>query len=151
MKVIRVSEVHGLHGTASTSISQEATLEDVIRKFANEPSIRGVFLVDKEQRFAGMVSRIAILKWAEFRLSKKWENHPPDSETKETFGSVKASHLARGDRRSFGVKESDSIEEAFTKMINTGEDVIPVLDEEGRITGDLSLSEVLLKVIEGSK
>jgi CBS-domain-containing membrane protein len=56
--------------------------------------------------------------------------------------------LARGDWRSLGVKESDTLETAFNQMMNFGEDVIPVLDSEGRILGDLRLSEVLLQAVE---
>jgi len=33
-------------------------------------------------------------------------------------------------------------------MMSLGEDVIPVIDEDGRIIGDFRLSEVLLKAIE---
>jgi hypothetical protein len=46
------------------------------------------------------------------------------------------------------VKESDTLETAFNQMMNFGEDVIPVLDSEGRILGDLRLSEVLLQAVE---
>ena len=148
MKAIMVNEVYQLHGTASVSITEEASLGDVIYRFAHEPGIRGVFLVDEELRFAGIVSRIAIMKWAEFQLFGKHKGNIPASEITSLVDLTKARYLARGDWRSYGVKESDTLEEAFTKMMSFGEDIVPVLDEDGKIIGDLRLSEVLLKALE---
>ena len=62
MNTILVREVYQLHGTASISVTKEVPLEDIISRFAHEPGIRGVFLMDEEQRFAGIISRAAIMK-----------------------------------------------------------------------------------------
>ena len=148
MKTILVKEVYQLHGTASISVTEEVLLEDIISRFAHEPGIRGVFLIDEKQRFAGIVSRTAIMKWAEFQLFGKWKNGVPAPEVTHLVDSVKAKNMARGDWRSYGVKEFDTLEEAFNQMMSFGEDVIPVLDEDGRIIGDLRISEVLLKALE---
>ena len=148
MKTILVKDVYLLHGTASVSVTDEVLLEEIIYRFAHEPGIRGVFLIDKEQRFVGMVSRLAIMKWAEFQLFGKWKRGVPASEITHLVDSTKAKNVARGDWRSVGVKEEDTLEKAFNQMMMLGEDVLPVLDEDGRIIGDLRLSEVLLKAIE---
>jgi len=87
-------------------------------------------------------------KWAEFQLFGKWKNGIPAPEIANLFDLVKAKHLAHGDWHSLGIKECDTLEKAFELMMRLGEDVIPVLDEDGKIIGDLRLSEVLLKVIE---
>lgn len=148
MKTILVKDVYQLHGTASITVTEEILLEDIIYRFANEPGIRGVFLTDEEQKFAGMISRMAIMKWAEFQLFGKIKKEIPASEVTKLVDEIKAKYLARGDWRSLGVKEWDTLEKAFNQMMMFGEDVIPVIDEDGRIIGDLRLSEVLLKVIE---
>ena len=151
MKTILVKDVYQLHGTASISVTEEMPLEDIIYRFAHEPAIRGAFLIDEEQRFAGIISRLAIIKWAEFQLFGKWKSGIPAAEITNLVDTVKAKYLARGDWRSFGVKEWDTLEKAFNQMMMLGEDVIPVIDEDGRIIGDLRLSEVLLKTIEVGK
>lgn len=148
MKTIRVEEVYRLHGTASASLPEDVPLKEVIARFAHEPGLRAVFLIDAEQRFAGVVTRIAIMKWAHFQLFGRWRTEISASATSQVVDSARAEHLARGDWRSLGVKESDTLETAFNQMMNFGEDVIPVLDSEGRIIGDLRLSEVLLKAVE---
>jgi len=88
------------------------------------------------------------MKWAEFQLFGKWKRGVPASEITHLVDSAKAKNVARGDWRSVGVKEEDTLEKAFNQMMMLGEDVLPVLDEDGRIIGDLRLSEVLLKAIE---
>ncbi len=147
VKKILVKEVHALQGTASITIPDDATLEYAISRLANEPGCRGVFLVDNQQRFSGIISRSAIMKWAEFQLFSKWKS-AASKEILETIGNVKAKSLARGDWRSLGVLESDKLQKAFDQMMLYNEDVIPVLDADGKIIGDLRLSEVLLKVID---
>ena len=151
MKDISVRDVYKLHGTATIAMDEESALEDIIARFANEPSIRGVFLVDEEQRFAGVISRSAILKWADYQLYGKWKAGVPSSEVTNKISAVKAKYLARGDWKSLGVKEGDNLAEAFKQMMSFGEDVVPVIDKDGRIIGDLRLSELLLKAIEAGR
>jgi len=48
-------------------------LKDIISKFAHEPGIRGVFLIDEDQRFVGIISRMVIMKRTEPQLFGKWK------------------------------------------------------------------------------
>lgn len=41
------------------------------------------------------------------------------------------------------LKKSDTIQTALDKMIDSEEDIIPVLNAQGKILGDLRLSEIL--------
>ena len=60
---------------------------------------------------------------------------------------TKAKDLAHGEWSSLGVKEADTLQTALNQMVEYQEDVIPVLDDEGRILGDLRISEVLFKAL----
>ena len=68
LRITPVSEVYRLHGTASAIIPEDSPLETVITRFAGEPSLRGMFLVDSMRRFAGVVTQIDLLKWAHLML-----------------------------------------------------------------------------------
>ena len=46
MKTIRAEEVYRLHGTASASLPEDVPLKEVIARFAHEPGLRAVFLID---------------------------------------------------------------------------------------------------------
>ncbi|MEQ4489892.1 MAG: CBS domain-containing protein [Dehalococcoides mccartyi] len=61
---------------------------------------------------------------------------------------VQAKSVARGDWKSFGLKPNDTLQNAFQRMIQSGEDILPVVDDDGRVIGDLLLSEILMKAIE---
>ena len=63
----------------------------------------------------------------------------------------KAKDLVSGDPKAITVKETDTLQTALDKMLDHEEDVLPVVDNERRILGDLRLSEVLLKAIEVGK
>lgn len=151
MKNTLVKDVYELHGTASAIMNQDCTLKEVVTRLANEPGTRGIFLVDQNGRFSGIVSRTAIIKWAEFQLFSKQQDGDVPDEITDMITNIPARNLARGERHSLGVFESDTLQKAFEQMVKYGEDVIPVLDIEGRVTGDLSLPEILLTVTDHDK
>ena len=73
------------------------------------------------------------------------------SEFYHIVDAKKAKDIAKSFGRSQGVKETDNLQTALDKMVTTEEDVLPVIDDQGKILGDLRLSEVLLKAIEVGK
>jgi len=148
MKSILVKDVYQLHGTATVAISKEELLSEVISRYAYEPGLRGTFLVDSEHRFAGIITRIAIMKWAQYMLVGGTKREISVREVLDAITSTKAKNLARGDYKSLRVRENDTLQTALDQMEDSGEDVLPVLDEDGRILGDIRLSEILLKAFE---
>jgi len=56
MRSIMVSEVYKLHGTATASVPEDTSLEDVISRFAYEAGLRGIFLTDSFQRLVGIIT-----------------------------------------------------------------------------------------------
>jgi CBS domain-containing protein len=145
---LSVKDVYLLHGTASVVADEEVTLERLINIYATNPAVRGVFLVDTEKRFAGMVSRLAIQKWAEYQLFGKWKNKGDFSAVSDLVGGIKARELAHGGWPATGLRETNRLEDAFVRMMDIGEDILPVVDDEGHVIGDLRLSEILLKAVE---
>ena len=152
MKMIRVEEVYKLYGMASVLMEKDISLEEVITKFTHDPGCRAVFLVDSLQRFAGIITRIDLMKWMHRRVFGQEEMR-----TLSVGGvlrlviDTKVKDLAQGEWRSLGVNESDTLQTALNQMVEYQEDVIPVLDEEGHILGDLRISEVLFKALTVGK
>ena len=152
MKTIRVEEVYRLHGTATASVPDDVPLEYVISRFAHEPGLRGMFLVDSHQRLAGIITRTDLMKWVHLQLfGGKGRHELMVSEFLRIVDARKARDLVRGDQHAVAVKETDTLQTALDKMLDYEEDVLPVLDIGGRILGDLRLSEVLLKAIKAGK
>ena len=149
MKTIQVEEVYRLHGTATDTIPEDTSLEHIISRFAHEPGLRGVFLIDARQRFSGVITRADLMKWAHFQLfGGKGRHDIAISDFFRIVDAKKAKDLVSGDPKAITVKETDTLQTALDKMLDYEEDVLPVVDKERRILGDLRLSEVLLKAIE---
>jgi CBS domain-containing protein len=152
MKTIQVGEVFRLHGDASIKVSEDVSIEYVLAYLGQEQHIRGIFLVDEAQKFKGVISSADIRKWVHIELfGGKGRHEIPISTFYRIAGAKKARDLASSDYLSLGVRETDSLQTALDKMLDYEEDIIPVLDSEGHILGDLRLSEVLLKALEVGK
>jgi CBS domain-containing protein len=152
MKKIQVSEVFELHGNASIIVSEDVSFEYVLAYLGHEQHIRGVFLVNADQQFKGVITSADIRRWAHIELFGGMGRHEIRlSDFLRMADAKKAKDLARGDYHSLGVRKTDSLQIALDKMLDFEEDIIPVLDNEGHILGDLRLSEVLLKALEFGK
>lgn len=149
MEAIRVMDVYQSHGMASVSIPENMPLAHVVSRFALDPNLRAVFLIDSDARFTHMLSRFDLLKWAHLRLFKgKGIREMKVADFVRITEAKEVKSLARRDEHSFSIKESDTLRTALNRMIEYQEDIIPVLDEDRRVLGDLRLSEVLLKTLE---
>jgi len=149
MKPILVEEVYHLSGPAWISVPERTPLQEVVTRLAREPELRAIFLVDSHQRFAGTIRRADLLKWLYFQLfGKLGVEKGSTGEILHLSFATKAKDLARGDWRYFGVKPSDTIQIALERMVAYGDAIIPVLDNEGKILGDLRVTEILMKALE---
>jgi len=138
-----VMDVYKLHGSATVSMPADTSLEDAIGTLVREPSLRGIFLIDSKQKLVGTLTRINLIRWAHLNLTGgKGRHEIPISEFFRIVDARKAVDLANRDRGLF-IKESDTLQAALDKMLDYEEEVLPVLGSDGKILGDLRLSEVL--------
>jgi len=151
MKTIQVEEVFRLHGMASVSVDENIPLKDVVSRFASDSSLRGIFLVNSRLQFAGVITRADLLKWSIIRLLKGRIDVVSTEEAQRIVFATKAKDLKKEDWLLLGVRETDTLQTALKQMIDNEEGIIPVLDSKGKILGDLSFDEVLLKAIEISQ
>lgn len=149
METIRVADVYHLYDMAAVAIPEDVSLRDVIAKFAFDPNLRAIFLYDQNQKFTCMLSRVDVMRWAHLQLFKgKGMNVITISDFFRIKVAREAKGLTRWEMSTFSVRVSDTLRTALKRMIEYEEDIIPVLDEDDRIVGDLRLSEVLLKTLE---
>ena len=149
METIKVKEVYQLHGKSSMSVPEDTDLDYVVALFGHERHLQGVFVVDSNSRLVGIVSRFDLLRWTQLQLygGKKMKKIPA-SELLDVLKATKIKDLEMLNSRSFSLKENDTLQAALDLMIGYEQDIIPVLDSEGRTIGDLSLSELLSKALE---
>jgi CBS-domain-containing membrane protein len=152
MNTIQVADVYKLHGNASITVAEDVSLEYILTYLGHEQGIRGIFLVDSKKKFSGVITSADIRNWAHIKLfGGKGRHEIRISDFYRIANAEKARDLVRGDYRSLGVRETDNLQTALDRMLDSEEDIIPVLDREGHILGDLRLSEVLLKALEVGK
>lgn len=154
METIKVSDVYDPQHMDTAIVPEDDSMEDIIAKLADDPCLRGVFLVDSLQRFAGVITRADLLKWAYLQFGRPVGSGGVHISRRDIFNFVhsgKAQDVARGDWRTLGVRPNDNLEEALRQMFNNDAIDIPVLDQDGKILGDLRLSQVLREAIEAAK
>lgn len=149
MKSIKIREIFDPARTLSVTVPETETLENVIVKFAADARLRGVFLMDSKKRFAGVITRSDLLRWAALKLRR---GHDIEELTAghilTLVTATRARDLAKGDWLTLGVKLEDDLGKALDQMLENDEIDIPVIDDEGRILGDIKISEVLLKAVQ---
>jgi CBS domain-containing protein len=144
MDRILVADVYRIHDNAIAKVDADLSLKDAIGTLARNPSLRGVFLVDTEFKFVGLMTRVNLLRWAHFNLSgTKDRPEIPVAEIFKIIDAHRAREVATYGHTSYSVRENDTLHVALDKMLDAEEDVIAVLDDEGKVLGDLRLSEVL--------
>ena len=152
MKTISVGEVYRIHGTATDTVREETPLEKVIERFAKEPGLRGVFVVNTRRQFSGVVTRSDLIRWTHYSLfGGKGRQDVSISEFYRVVDAVRVKDLMNPGMQALAVKETDSLQTALDKMLDYEEDLLPVVDNDYRILGDLRISEVLFHSIEAGK
>ena len=147
-----VSEIYRLHGTASAVIPENTPLETVIARFAAEPSLRGMFLIDTTQRLSGVVTRIDFLKWSHLKFfGGKGRSSFTVSEFYSFVDAKEAKDICRCTGLPLGIRENDTLQSALGKMLDNEEDVLPVINSRGEIVGDLRISEILSWILTNRK
>ncbi|MBU0492047.1 MAG: CBS domain-containing protein [Chloroflexi bacterium] len=149
MKTIRVSELYKQVPMHALVRSQDTPLEELLQTFAADPGLRGIFLVDSRERLAGVISHSDLLNWARVQLGLPLPGAGQSfslsraSQIRRLVLATRASDIADPDSDHAGVRPDDTLADALTEMAHHDLDVIPVVDDAGRILDDLRLSEVL--------
>ncbi|MFA5055279.1 MAG: CBS domain-containing protein [Dehalococcoidia bacterium] len=149
MKTITVKEIYSPTDSCYLCFQENAPITGIAEKFAHDPSLRAVFLTDSKGKFTGMVRRSDMMKWLYLQIYGKVGGGDVSTGDAIQFTLAKeAIDIARGNADSIGVKPEDTLQKALDKMIAHKESIVPVLDNEDKILGDLRASTVLKKALE---
>jgi CBS domain-containing protein len=122
-------------------------LEDVLRRFAKKPSLQAIFVTGEADQLIGTISRSDLLRWVRM--------HQGTLSDATTRGADRARQLAACMRAAVArdtigpgtgntaVRVDDSVDSALSIMLDLDLSAIPVVDVQGGVIGDLSLSQVL--------
>ncbi len=119
-------------------VSPKAGVKEIIAAFAKARHARLVYVADKEKRLSGMISLGNLVKHLFFHLhSAEIDNlHLMSMAISETAADFI-------DRPVIVAHLSESIEQVLERMLTAGIKAIPVVDDRGRLVGDLTLVDIL--------
>ena len=134
--------------TLSLIVKEEEQITEIIKHYAEKPSLRGIFVVDKGQKLKGVISRTDLLQWAKFKIGADIgsDNIAVDEINRYAYSTTAKDIMYRYSVETF-VKPEDNLELALEMMLSEDILAIPVVDEEKKIVGDLTLSEVLNAIV----
>lgn len=119
-------------------VSPQAGEKEIITAFAKAEHTRLVYVVDNEKRLSGVISLGNLVKHLLFHLhGGEIDNlHLMSMATSETAADFI-------DRPMITAQLSETIEPVLERMLLAGIKEIPVLDDQGRLVGDLTLVDIL--------
>lgn len=122
----------------------EESLHQLILKFAERADMRGFFVADTDGKLLGVVTRIDLLNFAKFKLG----GHLQLSTLRKFVASSQVKDVIHPYSWGITVKPEDDLLKALDLMVDHDLIDVPVVDQEGRIVGELKLSDILIKILE---
>jgi CBS domain-containing protein len=153
MKPICVRDVYDPKKRLSVLVRADEPLEDILRRFAQEAWLRGIFVTDEVGRLVGVITRTDLLDWTRLRLGTALGGTGaarPDRVMRlaQLVGAASARDAIRPASQQTAVQLDVSVDRALQLMIEADLITVPVVDNEGCILGDLTLSHILRYLLD---
>lgn len=151
LEKLTVNDAYLLFDEDPVVLSLNDAFSLAIHDFAHQAELRGLFVVDHKNRFAGVITRTDLLDWARVKLGAIF--HKPLTDTDKTIRLVNlinaetVGDVLHPETINTAVLPSDSLALALQKMIDADSIILPVIDESQHIIGSLTLSELLDRVL----
>lgn len=135
----------------SIIVCADESLENVLRHFARESWLRSIFVTNAEGRLEGVITRSDLLHWAQLRLGVALKG-PLDPERILRLAQLVRAATAKeaihpGSER-IAVRLDTPLEDVLAIMLDVDLISLPVVDEEGRILGDVGLTPILRYLLD---
>ncbi len=158
MKILEgrtIGDVYTMDRRPSLLVGPDERFTAVVRRFAERPEMRGIFVVGEKDRLIGVITRRDLLDWARVQLGEATYSTEEawlaeDVRLTALMRAITAGEVMRPGSEAAAVRPSDTLAEALRRMIAHDLICLPVVDEQGRVLGDLKLTEVLACALEAN-
>ena len=145
---LRIRDIFNPKGMHTLLVYGKDTIRNAIRHFAEDPCCGGIFIIDKDKRFIGVITRYDLLTWAKFKIGAGIDSGAISMEEIHKYvHSTKIKEFINKYSGRICLTPDDSLLDALNLMLSEDLITVPIVDERGKILGDLKLSEVLTKII----
>jgi len=152
---LTVKDAYRLDDENPVMLRLDEEISQVIKNFARHADLWGVFVVDGENRFSGVITRTDLLDWARVKLGAALLYQLTDLDKtirlSTLVGATTVGDLLRQETNNVVVFANDTLAHALQKMIEADLIVLPVINESQEIIGNLTLSELLYRVLTKSE
>ena len=132
-------------------VRMEDEISLVIENFSRRDELKGIFVVDDDDRFLGVITRTDLFDWARVKFGAYFLKPLADPDkTLRLINLINAStvgDMLRRETMKSTVLAEDSLAHALKVMIETDLIILPVIDESNHIIGNLTISELLNMVV----
>ena len=156
MKTLRKLSVRDVYDADpncySLLVGPDEEFSTVIRRFADSPELRGIFVVDARRCLLGVITRTDLLDWTRaelgFALSASREK---SLRLASLMYASKAGQVMHTNGHHLAAKLTDSLAQTLRRMIDLDLIVLPVVDEDDRVIGDIRLTEILAQTLADNR
>ena len=142
---ISVTSVRHKISRRAALVFEDATIEKVVQVILKDPKTRCVYTIDKQGKLTGIITLTTLAKYA---LSSAvphplWNFRTIDFVADHLAGTIKTEPVS--------IHDNDDLESAFQTMFNHDLEELPVVDDEGKVIGNLDMLELLTTTLEQEK
>ena len=149
---IRIKDFYEIDEEPPIVISQADEFVKVIKIFLDSSELRGIFVTDLDGQFVGVITRSDLLDWARVQVGDYFgEGGQSSDKTMRLSNIIRATtvgEILNPNSVIAAVRLEDTAKDAMGKMVQLNTIVIPVIDEDNQIIGDIKLSEILAASLE---
>ena len=155
LQKLTVKDAYRLDDEDPVMLRLNDEISQVINNFAHHADLRGVFVIDDDNRFSGVITRTDLLDWARVKLGVVLQK--PLIDTDKTIrlttiiGASTVGDILRPETNKVAFFANETLAHALQMMIEAGLIVLPVIDESQYIIGNLTLSEILSLALNKSQ
>ena len=133
-------------------VEPQMRLETILEKLLEQKTRKSIFLVDGEGRLAGILNLKELLIWGWLHLGLL---STPFSLSERKLRRLARSHVADDlcipNSQSMAISLQTTVEEAMDTLLLSSQNVVAVLDENGRIVNDLHVDDLLAYAMQEAK
>jgi len=144
MKTIKIKDLKLKKDKHYEVIPEDTPLEVLVCDLADDHNLHGVFLTDAEEKLVGVLDRRHLLDWTRLQLGIRLREEQFQVNTmRKIVFAAKAADLCDPLSHDAAVTPENTLAEALDKMAQFNLVDIPIVDPEGKVISDLSISEIL--------
>ena len=148
---LKVKDAYRLNDENPIVVKLASEINHVIEDFARHTELSGVFVVEEDNRFAGVITRTDLLDWARVKvgatLMKPLGDRGKALRLVSLIHASKVSDILRQETKKAVVLPDDTLAHALRTMIEADLVILPVINEAQHIIGNLTPSELLNRAL----